>query len=239
MSMQAPFVDAASAIDPDNFANTFISYYTYGAAVGLALDLAIREGFENRSLDSLMRRLWQTHGKTEISYTNADLQAALAQVTGSDRFASRFFERYINGRQLPDYGALLEPAGMMLRKAHAGSATAGPVSLEFDGKAALMSDNTIIGTPLYEAGLDRGDQIIAVDRLRITSQERWDSALGRYEPGDTARIRFLQRGIEREAILTFDEDPTLEVVTFESQGRAVSNEQLAFREAWLGKDSDD
>ncbi len=32
--MQAPFVDAATSIDPDNRGNTFISYYTWGAASG-------------------------------------------------------------------------------------------------------------------------------------------------------------------------------------------------------------
>ena len=103
--MQAAFVDAASAIDPDNFANTFISYYTYGAAVGLALDLAIRGRFEGRSLDSLMQRLWQSYGKPEIPYTNDDLQSALAELTGNARFASDFFDRYINDSALPEYHA--------------------------------------------------------------------------------------------------------------------------------------
>ena len=38
MSLQAPFVDAAAAIDPVNRGNTFISYYTWGAALGLGLE---------------------------------------------------------------------------------------------------------------------------------------------------------------------------------------------------------
>ena len=33
----SPFVDAATSIDPQNRGNTFISYYTYGAAIGLGL----------------------------------------------------------------------------------------------------------------------------------------------------------------------------------------------------------
>ena len=45
MSMRAPFVDAAVSVDPQNRGNTFISYYTWGAALGLALDLAIRDRF--------------------------------------------------------------------------------------------------------------------------------------------------------------------------------------------------
>ena len=78
--------------------------------------------------------------------------------------------------------------------------------------------------------------IVAVDRLKITSERRWETALSRYQPGDTATIRFVQRGIEREAAMTFDEDPRLEIVTFESVDREVSDQQLAFRQAWLVTD---
>jgi predicted metalloprotease with PDZ domain len=235
MSMRAPFVDAATAIDPTNFDNIHISYYTYGAAIALALDLAIRENYEDLSLDSLMQAMWGRYGKTERPYTNDDIRAALAEVTGSELFARRFFERYIDDSDLPDYAALLENAGMRLQLAHESSAWAGPVSFEFDGKEAIISDNTIIATPLYDAGLDRGDTVIAVDRLKITSQGRWNTALRRYEPGETATIRYVQRGVERTAELTFDADPTLEIVTFEAAGDDPSREQLAFREAWLGQ----
>jgi predicted metalloprotease with PDZ domain len=235
MSMRAPFVDAATAIDPTNFDNIHISYYTYGAAIALALDLAIRENYEGLSLDSLMQAMWVEYGKTGRPYTNDDIRAALAEVTGSELFARRFFDRYVDDSELPDYAALLENAGMRLQLAHASSAWAGPVSFEFDGKEAIISNNTIIGTPLYDAGLDRGDQVVAVDRLKITSQGRWNNALRRYEPGETATIRYVQRGIERTAELTFDADPTLEIVTVEAAGDDASREQLAFREAWLGQ----
>jgi predicted metalloprotease with PDZ domain len=238
MSIQAPFVDAASAIDPDNFSNTFISYYTYGAAIGLALDLAIRERFDGVTLDSLMQRMWQTHGKTEVPYSIENIREALAEVTGNARFANDFFARYISKSGLPDYESLLENAGFLLRKANKGDATLGPVSFEFDGKDAIIADNTIIGSPLYSAGLDRGDQVVAIDRLMIRSESRWNNALSRYKPGDTATIRFIQRGVERSAEITFDESPTLEIASYESADREVTDAQLAFRESWLGVDPD-
>jgi predicted metalloprotease with PDZ domain len=236
MSIQAPFVDAATSIDPTNFANTFISYYTYGAAIGLALDLTLRSEFTDISLDNFMQLVWQKHGRTEIPYTTDDLRAALADVTGRRRFADRFFADYIAGRELPEYATLLANAGLLLRTANPGTATLGPITLEFAGKAAIIADNTILGTPLYEAGLDRGDEIISVDRLPIDNDDRWQNMLGRYGPGDTASIRFLQRGIERTANITFDEDKELEVITFEVADMEVTGEQLAFRKAWLGDD---
>jgi len=60
MSRFAPFVDAATSIDPTNFSNTFISYYTWGAAIGLGLDLSLRERSDGRiTLDHFMRALWR------------------------------------------------------------------------------------------------------------------------------------------------------------------------------------
>ena len=41
MSQQAPFVDAATSVDEVNRENTFISYYSYGNVLGLALDLLL------------------------------------------------------------------------------------------------------------------------------------------------------------------------------------------------------
>ncbi len=237
MSIQAPFVDAATSIDPTNFSNTFISYYTYGAAIGLALDLALREKFKDVTLDTFMQRVWQVHGRTEAPYTTDDLRDALAYVTGDETFAAEFFASYITGQELPDYASLLANAGLLLRKANPGAASVGPVSLEFEGRAAMIENNTIIGSPLYAADLDRGDQILAIDRLKIESPKQWDHAMGRYEPGETATIRYIQRGIERTAELTFDEDNELEVVPYESADMKTSRAQLAFRRKWLGKDS--
>src|SRR5690606_24378672 len=65
MSQQAPFVDAGLANDADDRSRTFISYYTWGAAVALGLDLTLRERSDGRlSLDDYMRRLWQQFGAT-------------------------------------------------------------------------------------------------------------------------------------------------------------------------------
>ena len=239
MSMLAPFRDAARSIDPANFANTYISYYTWGHAIALALDLSLRSQFEDVSLDDFMRYVWQQHGRTETPYTTDDLCNALTAVTGNQEFADDFFTRYISGHELADYQSLLANAGMLLRRKNPGDAFLGSVELEFEGKDAYIADNTVIGSPLYEAGLDRGDQIMRVGRLKIRNQKNWDRMLRRYDPGDTATIRFMQRGMERSAKITFIEDPELEVVSYENADENVSEEQLAFRLAWLGPEPDD
>ncbi len=234
MSKRAPFRDAASAIDPTNFSNTFISYYTYGDGIGLALDLTLRSRFDDVSLDDFMRHMWLKHGKPEIPYNTSDLIAALSELTGDAEFAAQFFSKYIAGQELPDYGTLLANAGLLLQMANADSATLGQLSLRFDGKDAFIDANTLIGSPLYQTGLDRGDRIMRVGRIRVRDQDDWDKAMKRHDPGDTVTIVFERRGNTRAAEITFVEDNKLEVVTFESADMKVSRKQRAFRKAWLG-----
>jgi predicted metalloprotease with PDZ domain len=60
MSRQAPFVDAATSIDPQNRSNTFISYYTFGQAIATGLDLTLRSRSPDLSLDDFMRAMWSS-----------------------------------------------------------------------------------------------------------------------------------------------------------------------------------
>ena len=54
MSEYAPFCDAATSIDVTDANRTFLSYYTYGAGIALALDLSLRDrtGASSRSMTS-------------------------------------------------------------------------------------------------------------------------------------------------------------------------------------------
>ena len=68
MSQYAPFADAAVSNDATNQSNTFISYYTYGAAVALGLDLTLRTRFD-LDLDGYLRALWTKYGVHQANYT--------------------------------------------------------------------------------------------------------------------------------------------------------------------------
>ena len=46
-------------------------------------------------------------GYVDRPYTLADLRATLAEVSGDRRFADEFFDRYIEGREVADYDALI------------------------------------------------------------------------------------------------------------------------------------
>ncbi len=232
MSMQAPFVDAAASIDPQNRGNTFISYNTWGAVLGLGLDLDIRSRFPGKSLDDFMRLLWTRHGKTERPYTLADVESALAEVT-SAAYAAEVFRRYINGREVMPMDTLLARAGLVLRPARPGRVWLGPVGLtEQDSTLAVTSAPTI-GSPLYAAGIERGDRIVSIAGRAMLTLADLDAVLSDRKAGASVPAVILGREGRKDVTITLAEDFTLEIVTFEKAGRPVSKHVATFRSAWM------
>ena len=233
MSRMAPFVDRASNGDPTNQANTFLSYYYYGESLGLGLDLAIRSKFPGKSLDDWMRALWHEHPDVDTPYTAEDLQRALATATDA-AFAKETFNLYIDGHELLDYRKLLAQAGLALRKSSDGEVWFGAPRVSFPGRAMVVIGSALKGSPAYVAGIDRGDRIVAVDGKEIKDQREWDRILKSYKPGDQSRLQVEGRSGRRNVGITWQNSPSVEVVTFETIKQPVTPEIKAFRKAWLG-----
>lgn len=239
MSQQAPFVDAAVSIDPNNRANTFISYYTYGEALGLALDLTLRARTPAATLDDLMRAMWRRFGSQTAdlaparTYRVSDIETALAEVSGDAAFARDFFARYVVGSELPDYPALLARAGFLVRLARPGAAWIGDTRLSALDGAVIVAGPTTIGSPMYEAGIAAGDRILTLGGTAISTAEQVRELLAARRPGDRLRVTWRSRDGERAADLGLREDPRVEVVAFETADRTPTAGQLAFRGRWL------
>ena len=235
MSLRAPFVDAAAALDPTN-ANIFTSYYPYGAVIGLALDLQLRGRPTALTLDHYMRQLWRTHGAPEIPYKPADLRQALAALTGDAAFADSFFKASVEGSHLPDFGPLLAQAGLKLQRKAPKRAWLGAQRVRVNGSEVLLAEAPTPDSPLYAAGMESGDRILGVGRFEFATEADWQDALERLKPDEATRVRFIQRGQTREAPLKVAADPSLEIVRFEAAKLKPTKAQLAFRERWLGAD---
>jgi len=239
MSQQAVYADGAPAADPNNLQNNFVSYYTYGSAVALGLDLTLRTKFTGKTLDGYMRQLWQDLGKHQKNYAPAkpysiaDLKASLAKYTGDAAFANDYFARFIEGRDVPDYESLLIQAGFQLRKTRPGKVWLDG-QLREQGGAVIIGSPTLRTGPMYKAGLDRGDKISTFDGQAVSKPSDVQAILEKHKPGDTITIEAEQRGLKKTFQLTFIEDPNLEVVAFESINKEVTADMKKLRTEWLG-----
>lgn len=257
MSQMAPFSDAAVAIDETNLPTTFISYYTYGAAIAAALDLSLRDRSNGRiTLDDFMRAMWIAHGKPggpspaiiAKPYTLKDARDRLAEVSGDRKFADGFFDKYIEGRELPDYAKLFERVGLVLRRRSAGTAWAGTLEQNAGGRGGRRGGPPAAqqptagvripglvnwGTPAFSAGLEEGDVVTAADGKPIATIDDWQAAVRSHKPGDRMAVDFTRHGTALKTTITLVEDPTMEIVALESTGTALSADQKRMRDAWL------
>jgi predicted metalloprotease with PDZ domain len=233
MSQQAPFVDAAAAIDPNNRSNTYLSYYYIGAGNALALDLQLRQNYKT-DLDTYMRAVWQQYGKTQRNYAPAqpytlrDLQRVLGEVAKDTAFAGQFFRQHIMGHELHKYDALLAPAGLLVRPARPDQATLA-ARLQFNPDSTATLGTTLLSSPLYTAGLDREDVLLKVEGQKPTSAKEMQKRLAAHKPGDVVPVEYRTRDGVHTAQITLQQDNTLEVVPMPNATR----KQLAFRKAWL------
>jgi predicted metalloprotease with PDZ domain len=241
MSHMAPFVDAARSVDRTNFRTTFISYYTYGAAVALGLDLSLRDRTNGQiTLDDFMRAMWNAHGKpggpqpglVGKPYSLTDVRDRLAEVSGDRPFADQFVTRYISGREVVDYGPLLQRAGIVMKPRNAGAGWAGDLS--FSQQSTTIANLIAPGTPAYDAGLEQDDVITAVDGKSVNTPQQIQEAIRGRKPGDRITIAFTRRSGPVTTTLTLKEDPSFAFEPVERSGGTLTADQKAFRDAWLG-----
>ncbi len=244
MSQLAPFVDAAVSIDKTTWPNTFISYYTWGAALGLAMDLSLRDLTGGKvTLDDYMKLMWTEYGVPGMkgapgvvarTYTMEDLQGRLAQLSGDAAFARDFFARFVQGHDVPDYATLLGRMGLVQRKRAAGKGWLGSAPLQVTG-GGLRVGLVPFDSPLYKAGVAQDDQIVALGGVEVASPQAVADVVAKHAPGASIALRFVRRsgGDPVTTTVTLEEDPRVEIVTAESTGATVTPDQKQRRTAWL------
>lgn len=175
---------------PDaNSINRQVSYYDKGAIVAAMLDLEIRRVSRGaRSLDDVMRQLYTEYALKNRNYTPADFQRAAEQAAGTS--LEQFFTRYVRGRDEIAYNAFFDAAGLRLETDDPKSA--GRPEAYLGAEVAQDGDRLLVrqvpaGTPAFDQGLNTGDQILAVDGVRV-SLTNFYGRLADRKPGDTTTL---------------------------------------------------
>jgi predicted metalloprotease with PDZ domain len=168
-----------------NSDNAQISYYLKGEMVSFLLELLIRQRTQNRrSLDDVMRQLWQQFGRDEIGFTADELQSILAIV--ADMNLDDFFQRYIFGTEELPFDDYLEPFGLQIQpETDDRLPFLGIRATTYNGKTTIEFVET--ASPAQNAGIDAGDELLAIDGIRI-SAEQLDDRLRDYRSGDTLTV---------------------------------------------------
>jgi predicted metalloprotease with PDZ domain len=89
-------------------------YYPKGSLAGMLLDIIVRDASDNhRSLDTVLRELYQTTYKKGRGFNGTDWWGAVSRAAGGRSFAE-FDQKYIDGRDPFPYASVLPLAGLRI-----------------------------------------------------------------------------------------------------------------------------
>ncbi|MDR3429043.1 MULTISPECIES: M61 family metallopeptidase [Silvimonas] len=193
----------------ENSPNAIVSYYTKGALASLCLDLTIRQRSKGkRSLDDVMRALWQRFGKDFYTSNGGqgvgetEWEAIASEVAGFDLAA--FFDQALRSTEELPVSELLASVGVDSQTrviagngdkggwkdiATPGNSIGARIASEAGG---VKLTHVLDGGAAQAAGLAAGDVIVAINGLRVSSANL-DTALGSYVAGSEVQIHAFRR----------------------------------------------
>lgn len=190
---------------PDaNTPNAVVSYYTKGALVALALDLALRRASAGaRSLDDVMRALWARYGRSADGVPEDGIEPLVAELASQDFGA--FFARHVHGVEDAPLAELLPDVGLRfnLRPAESGSDNGGRPGTRSEPRAdlglrtqvadgELRVSHVLDGGPAQAAGIAAGDVLVALEGLRVQPRG-FDRQLDALRPGECVHLHVFRR----------------------------------------------
>jgi predicted metalloprotease with PDZ domain len=156
--------------DP-NSSNSQMSYYLKGEMVTLLLDLLIRDRTQStKSFDDVLVIMWEHFGKAEIGFTETQLRSTIESVANQD--LSEFYDRYIHGVEELPFSEYLYPFGIELKPVDNHIPYLGITVKTEHGRETIKS--VASNSPAQLAGIDPGDELLAIDGFKITADKLTD-----------------------------------------------------------------
>ncbi len=224
----------------ENSPNTLISYYSKGLLIALALDLTIRQQTDgSKSLDDVMRELWRRYGKTGRGLEEGGFESLASEVSGVA--LQSFFDTAIRSTDDPPLATLLEGLGIKLTFSMATESLGGNGNSDKDAACVLgvrlredcgrVLINTVLsGGPAAEAGLAGGDELVAIDGLKVTPSS-FAGLMMSFRAGEKVAVQVFRRDELLEFSVTLSVPPAHKCQLSLADGAPAA--AVARRAAWL------
>jgi predicted metalloprotease with PDZ domain len=184
--------------------NAFFSFYNKGEVVSALLDLTIRrETNGERTLDDVVRILWNDYGATGTGLEEEAMERAVARVAD----VGDFFARYVDGTEPLPYAELFAAAGVAFASVPGSAAqpVLGATLRSQDG--SLVVSSVLRGAAAMSAGLLPQDELIALGDTRLASEATLAAALRAIPIGESVELLIARAGVLRRLSLTAQPDP--------------------------------
>lgn len=186
-------------IDPRD--GTATIYYPKGSLAGFLLDIIIRDASNNsRSLDNVMRDLYNADYKNNRGFTSDEWWAAVTKAANGKSFKD-FYARYVDGRDPYPYDAVLPLAGLRLERDTINEPRVG-IGTILDS-AGVHVTQVAPGSSAEASGVRLGDLLLAVGGISAadpTWSDQFRAKYARAPQGSPVPILIRRDG--RETTLT-------------------------------------
>jgi predicted metalloprotease with PDZ domain len=223
----------------ENAANAVVSYYAKGCLIAACIDLKMRELTDGqKSLDDVMRRLWQDYREQGKGVEPDGIQKLVSELTGID--LESFLDELIYGTSELPLPELLASVGIeVVQRVAKNAQDKGGKDIEGelpgvdfgvmlkDGEAGLVIQRVIEDGAAQSGGLSAGDQIIAVDGLRLNLGQLEKKIL-RANAGDVWQVH----AFRRDELYRFD--IVLQAAAETTFVLKITDQHQSACKAWLG-----
>ncbi|HKO15411.1 MAG TPA: PDZ domain-containing protein [Gemmatimonadaceae bacterium] len=191
---------------------TQYTYYGKGSLAGFLLDILIRDASDNRrSLDEVMRELYQTTYKHGRGFTAQDWWSAVSRAAsgggvgagasgkGADgRLFEDFNRRYVDGREPYPWSQVLPLAGLRMTRPAEPRLGVYTVADPSQPRGGLLVTQVDDSSSAAAAGVRPGDYLLSVADIPVTDQRFGERFRARYDnAGEGAPLAIrVRRGSE-------------------------------------------
>ena len=204
----------------ENTVNSVISYYTKGQLIGMLLDIFIIDATGgSKRLDDVMRLLYQRTYKKGRGFTEDDFIDALQSVSGKE--CETIYREMISSRGDLPFGRYLSLAGIEMKWEK--ERKEGYLGIRMSESAPETVANVLEGTGAAGAALLPGDELIAVDGMRVKPADI-AGRIREHQPGETVAVTVSRFGVLKEIRVKLGERPgTLRFVQSKNAGMKQKN----------------
>jgi predicted metalloprotease with PDZ domain len=225
---------------PDsNKVNSTVSYYRKGTLIGFVSDMEIRRKTKNKaSLDTVMREMYSRYGPGgtgQTGYPAGAFEDIVESSAGPE--VRKIVEDMLKSTGDPDIDRALNWYGLELQRTadHPnGEPAPGGIGVKWKiSGAVLLAEHVLLGHPGAAAGMLPGDELLAINGLRVTP-ENYQQSLQKLRPDEQIELTLVRHGrLLNLRLLTGTEAPVSYAVVPKP---GISNREKKRMEAWLGRD---
>jgi predicted metalloprotease with PDZ domain len=175
-------------------------YYAKGSLAGFVLDVMIRDASNNaRSLDTVMREVYQSTFKAGRGFTSQDWWGAVSRAAGGRSFAD-FNTRYVDGREPFTWSTVLPLAGLRINVDSIREPWIG-VSTNIDSVGVMVMEVEREGAA-QAAGVQVGDYLVRIGDIAVSDPDFSTRYRVRYARSEGQIVPLvIKRGAEERTLM--------------------------------------